>query len=93
MFEQVAIDIEFKYYAVSPSVEEDTNAGQGYTYSYENFDKTTIIKEGSTIKLNRGVDNLGYRFDGYSYVAPKGVELSKEFDLTDISSTQQQFVM
>lgn len=89
IFEQLPIDIQFKYYVVSPTIEEDINAGSNYIANCSD----NIIKENSVVTLTKGNDNEGYRFDGYSYVAPKGNNDSKEFELITLNETQQQFTI
>ena len=86
IFKQIPIEVEYKYYTVVPEVEE-VLAGQGYTITAD----TTPIQKGTKVTLIKGEDNVGYRFDGYTYVSPKGEEGSKEFSLTEISDKEQEF--
>ena len=89
LFEQIPIDIQFKYYTYIPSIAEDNNAGQGYTATSQE----AIIQKDSVVTLTQGNDTIGYRFDGYTYVAPKSYAGSKEFVLTELNQTQQQFTI
>ena len=89
MFEQIPIDIQFKYYVISPTIVEDINAGNQYTAHCDN----NIIQENSLVTLTKGNDNVGYRFEGYSYNAPIGDANSNQFDLATINTTQQSFVI
>ena len=86
-FETLSLNVEFKYYVISPEVAENVDAGYGYAVSGV-IDAT----EGRVNTLIKGTDNVGFRFDGYTYIAPKGQENSKEFDLTKVDETRQNFV-
>ncbi len=86
IFEQIPIEIEFKYYTISPNVEEDNNAVQtGKEYTSTSDD--TVLKQGSKVMLTRGQDAPGYRFEKYTYRQADGTE----FILTEVNENQVEF--
>ncbi|MBQ8522247.1 MAG: InlB B-repeat-containing protein [Clostridia bacterium] len=87
MFKQIPIDIQFSYYTVIPDVEQ-VNAGKDYLAS----SNTAVVQKDSEITITKGNDGIGFRFDGYTYGAPKG-EGGKQLGETSINETQTKFTI
>ena len=97
IFTQIPFEVEFKYYLTTEERYLDTTE-QPTGYMAESYIeigdmKSGVMQLGSTVTLTQGVDKVGYRFDGYTYLSHKGNENAIDLGLTDLENGKQTFVV
>ena len=80
-FTQIPFEVEFKHYLTTEARElEGSEIPSECIATKDMSDNERYIQLGSKVKLSKSVDKTGYRFNGYTYVAPQGQELAIELE-------------
>ena len=76
-FTQIPFEVEVKHYLTTEARElEDSEIPAECIAVKDMTDNERYIQSGSKVKLSKSADKTGYRFNGYTYVAPQGQELA-----------------
>ncbi len=80
-FTQIPFEVEFKHYLTTEARELEGSEIPAECIAVKDMtDNERYIQSGSKVKLSKSTDKTGYRFNGYTYVAPQGQESAIELD-------------